>query len=176
MHPGSAGPFCVGFAQIKATSPDLPCTQGVRSGRCGVFCSQLMAFWGSDVCLSRFNGRQTVQFGADIGHAARDDHAASTADTLAGFGYPQDAQRGGLCGFGCWRGAKCGRHQSGRGACGVARCPNRAQTPRCKLGGDGFGGRALERRQSLEQTGKSKQSDSHVKPFKSMEVGHRQDC
>jgi hypothetical protein len=30
-------------------------------------------------------------------------------------------------------------------------------------------------KESLEKTRKSKQSDSHVKPFKSMEVGHRQD-
>jgi hypothetical protein len=52
--------------------------------------------------------------------------------------------------------------------------PARVKTTWCARGsGDLWVGRP---RESLEKTRKSKQSDSHVKPFKSMEVGHRQDC
>jgi hypothetical protein len=125
-------------------------------------------------CLGSFECGQAVEFSTDIGHATRNDHAAGTVDPVPGLRHPQDAQGG--CGAGWHR--RCGARDRSR-AGGMTRCPDRTQPacaglsfrggrPRCRGG-------AVERRQALEQTGQSKQSDSHVKPFKSMEVGHRQD-
>jgi hypothetical protein len=68
-----------------------------------------------------------------------------------------------------------GHQRSGHGlAAGSAHRPHGVDAA-CRAW-TGCGGCTVKRSQSLKQTRKSKKSDSHVKPFKSMEVGHRQDC
>jgi len=44
--------------------------------------------------VSRFQGHQSIELGADIGHASRDHHAAGTGGVLTIFMDTQDAQAG----------------------------------------------------------------------------------
>ena len=118
--------------------------------------------------MARFHGHQSVQLSADICHSSGDHHASGSDDLLTTFVHMHDAQTG--LTFGClylavgWQGAGCGAY----GPIGV-------QAYSWPFGQSLNWSASGERGQVLKESGKGKQSDSHVKPFKSMEVGHRQD-
>jgi hypothetical protein len=117
--------------------------------------------------VPHFKCGQPVQFSAHVGHAARDDHSSRCLWTIRRIADPQN--------FETWDLGQRGLVFLNVGRTHVRPCgPARVKTTWCARGsGDLWVGRP---RESLEKTRKSKQSDSHVKPFKSMEVGHRQDC
>ena len=62
--------------------------------------------------MSRFQGDESIELGADVGHASGDQHAASTRGVLTTFVDTQDAQAGLALGHGRldvgWRGTRCG--------------------------------------------------------------------
>ena len=118
--------------------------------------------------MACFHGHQPVKFGADVGHATRDHHAPGTDGALTTFMDMYNAKAG--LTFGClylaveWLDTKCGSNS-----------PLGMQADSWPFGQSLNWGASGERGQVLKETGKGKQRDSHVKPFKSMEVGHRQD-
>lgn len=117
-------------------------------------------------------GGESIEFGTDVCHAAADAKAAS----LARLDQMEDAQRAAGRATGT-RVIRSDLHSRWRYSGGgrLVGAVDSVRGPRCPLGAAATRQPAGELLQGGKQRGGGKEGDSHVKPFRRLEVGHRQD-